>query len=127
MAGKVRAEIDLGRYISVELPAEEAEKLIRSVASKLGYESQDANEALRYIRNFDVFYEMARKKFKDYLVPPKSMNDMIKGTVIIDRLKLIKEGGRRVVVTFDRRVPLDVIIEALRDLGYEVEVAKRSL
>jgi hypothetical protein len=127
MPGKVRVEIDLGRYISVELPADEAERLIRTVASKVGYESQDANEALRYIRNFDVFYEMAKKKFKDYLVPPKSMNDMIRGTVLIDRLKLIRDSGKRVVVTFDRRVPLEVITEALRELGYEPEVVRRSL
>lgn len=127
MPEKVRVEVDLGRYISVELSADEAERLIMIVAKKVGYESQDANEALRYIRNFDVFYEMAKKKFKDYLVPPKSLNDMIRGTVIVDRIKLVRDGGRRVVVTFDRRVPLDVIVESLKELGYEAEVEKRAL
>ena len=127
MEGKVKVEIDLGKYISVELPAEDAERLIRRLAERLGYESQDASEALRYIRNFDAFYEIAKKKFKDYLVPPKSMNDMIRGTVLVDRLKLVKDGGKRVVVTFDRRVPLDEVLAALKDLGYEAEVVKREL
>ncbi len=126
MEGKVKVEIDLGKYISVELPAEEAERLIRRLAERLGYESQDASEALRYIRNFDAFYEIAKKKFKDYLVPPKSMNDMIRGTVLVDRLKLVKDGGKRVVVTFDRRVPLDEVLAALKDLGYEAEVVRRE-
>ncbi|MEB2836279.1 MAG: heavy-metal-associated domain-containing protein [Desulfurococcales archaeon] len=127
MEGKVKVEIDLGKYISVELPAEEAERLIRHLTERLGYESQDASEALRYIRNFDAFYEIAKKKFKDYLVPPKSMNDMIRGTVLVDRLKLIKDGEKRVVVTFDRRVPLDEVLAALKDLGYEAEVVRREL
>jgi len=126
-SGRVRVEIDLGRYISVELTADDAERLIRKISERLGYESQDASEALRYIRNFDAFYEMAKRKFKDYLVPPKSMNDMIRGTVLIDRIKLIREDGRRVVVTFDRRVPLEEITAALKDMGYEVEVVRREL
>ncbi|MEB3816900.1 MAG: hypothetical protein LRS46_03050 [Desulfurococcales archaeon] len=126
MAGKVKVEIDLGKYISVELPVDDAERLIRRLSERLGYESQDASEALRYIRNFDAFYEIARKKFKDYLVPPKSMNDMIRGTVLVDRVKLIRNEQKKVVITFDRRVPLDEIVEALKDIGYEAEVVKRE-
>jgi len=126
VAGKVKVEIDLGKYISVELPVDDAERLIRRLSERLGYESQDASEALRYIRNFDAFYEIARKKFKDYLVPPKSMNDMIRGTVLVDRVKLIRNEQKKVVITFDRRVPLDEIVEALKDIGYEAEVVKRE-
>ncbi len=125
MAGKVVLEVDMGKYKYVELELSDAEKLIREVIKELGFESQDASEAFRVLRNFDAFYEMARKKFKDYIVPSKSMNDMILGRVIIDKLKLIKEGDRRIAgVYFDRRVPEDVIVKALKNLGYEVEVKR---
>ena len=128
MAGKVVLEVDMGKYKYVELELGEAEKLIREVIGLLGFDSQDANEAFRVLRNFDAFYDMARKKFKDYIVPSKSMNDMILGRVIIDKLKLVKEGDRRVVgVYFDRRVPEEVIVKALEKLGYEVEVKRLEL
>ena len=128
MPGKVTVEIDLGKYINVTLEAEEAERLIRKVTSILGYESQDASEALRYIRNFDSFYDLMKKKFKDHLAPAKSMNDMILGRVIVDSVKLAKEGDKKIVtIVFDRRVPLDVIRRALEELGYEVEVVRKEL
>ncbi|MCE4611789.1 MAG: hypothetical protein F7B17_07465 [Desulfurococcales archaeon] len=128
MAGKVVLEVDMGKYKYVELELSEAEKLIREVVGLLGFESQDANEAFRVLRNFDAFYDMARKKFKDYIVPSKSMNDMILGRVIIDKLRLVKEGDKRVVgVYFDRRVPEEVIVKALEKLGYEVEVKRLEL
>jgi len=121
-------EIDMGKYKSVELDVEEAEKLVKYVVDRLGIEPNDVNEFFRIIRNFDAFYEVMKKKFKDYLVPAKSMNDMILGRVIIDKVKLIKEGGKkRVVIVFDKRVPEDIIIEGLKELGYDVEVKRYSL
>jgi len=128
MASKKVLEVDMGRYKSVELSLEEAERVLSEVSKQLGYESQDLEEAYRVLRNFDSFYEMARKKYKDYIVPSKSLNDMIRGTVIVDKLRLIKEGDvRKIVITFDRRVKEDTIIEVLRRLGYEVEVKKLEL
>ncbi len=121
-------EVDLGKYRSVELDLDEAEKLLSIITEKLGFESNDVNETYRILRNFEAFYETMKKKFKDYLVPSKSMNDMILGRVVVDKVKLIKEGDRkRVVIVFDRRVPLDVIVEALKELGYEVEVKEQKL
>jgi len=126
--GAVDVEIDMGKYITVTLELGDAEKLLRSVSKKLGYETQDVSEALRYMRNFDAFYEVMKKKFKDYLVPPKSMNDMIRGTVIVDKVKLIREGDSKLVaLTFDRRVDVEKIVEALKDLGFEASIKKRSL
>lgn len=127
-AGTVKVIVDMGKYINVRLEAQDAERLIREVSKILGYESQDASEALRYIRNFDEFYDVMKKKFKDHLAPPKNINDMIMGTVIVDSLKLEKEGDKRyVTIVFDRRVPLDVVEKALKRLGYEVEVERREL
>jgi len=128
MAKKVVVEVDLGKYKSVRLPLEEAEKLLDVVTEKLGFESNDVNETYRILRNFEAFYETMKKKFKDYLVPSKSMNDMILGKVVVDKVKLVKEGDKKfVVIVFDRRVPLEVIEEALRELGYEVEVKTQKL
>ncbi len=124
---KIVVEVDFGKYKNVRLPVDEAEKLIGIVTKKLGFESNDVNETYRILRNFDAFYETQKKKFKDYLVPSKSMNDMILGKVIIDKVKLIREDRDYVVLSFDRRVPLEVIVDALRELGYEVEVKEQSL
>jgi len=124
---KIVVEVDFGKYKNVKLPVDEAEKLIGIITKKLGFESNDVNETYRILRNFDAFYETQKKKFKDYLVPSKSMNDMILGKVIIDKVKLIREDKDYVVLSFDRRVPLEVIVDALRELGYEVEVKEQSL
>ena len=124
---KIVVEVDFGKYKNVKLPVDEAEKLIGIVTKKLGFESNDVNETYRILRNFDAFYETQKKKFKDYLVPSKSMNDMILGKVIIDKVKLIREDRDYVVLSFDRRVPLEVIVDALRELGYDVEVKEQSL
>ncbi len=125
---RVVLEINMGKYKSVELPVDEAEKLLGEITELLGIEPNDVNETYRILRNFDAFYETMKKKFKDYLVPSKSMNDMILGRVVIDKVKLIKEGDKKkVVLVFDRRVPTETIIEALKNLGYEVEVRKYEL
>jgi len=97
------------------------------VSKRLNVGSKDVMEALRIVRNFDEFYEFQEKKFKDYLVPDKDISDMIRGAVVVDSLKLIKRGDvKEVLVTFDRRVSEEVIAEALKDLGYEVNIRRRS-
>lgn len=117
--------VDAGKYKSVELRIDEAEQVLQHISRALGAESQDLEETYRVLRNFDSFYELSRKKYKDYVVPSKSLNDMIKGVVIVDRLKLIKEGEeRKIIVTFDRRVKEEIIAEALSRLGYVPEVSK---
>ena len=124
---KAVIEIDLAKYKYVDLPAADAEKLLETIAEILERRTQDLNEALRYIRNFEEFYEYMRKKFKDFIAPPKRPEDFIKGTVIVDKVKLYKtEGGeKRVVIVFDRRVDIEKIKEALKKIGYdEVEVKK---
>lgn len=121
-------EVDLGRYKSVELSVEEAEKVLAEISRAIGAESQDLEETYRVLRNFDSFYDMAKRKYKDYIVPSKSLNDMIRGTVVVDRLKLIKEGeDRKIVITFDRRVKEEVLSEALARLGCQVEFRRLEL
>ncbi len=126
---KAVIEVDLAKYKYVDLPAEDAERLLEAIADVLGRRTQDLNEALRYIRNFEEFYEYMRKKFKDFIAPPKRPEDFIKGTVIVDKVKLYKDegGARRVVIVFDRRVDVEKIKGALKNIGYEEVEVKKSL
>ncbi len=118
-------KVDLAKYKFVDLPAEDAIRLLEAITEKLGRESNDIRETIRYIRNFEEFYEYMQKKFKDYIAPPHRPSDYIKGLVVVDKVKLYKrEGERRVVIVFDRRVSLDVIKEALEDIGYSYRVVK---
>jgi len=122
----VTLEVDMGKYKSVTVPLDVAERLIVDVSKRLNVESKDVMEALRIVRNFDEFYEFQQKKFKDYVVPDKDISDMIRGAVVVDSMKLIKEGNKKdVVITFDRRVREDVLEESLKSLGFEV-IVKRS-
>jgi hypothetical protein len=122
----VTLEVDMGKYKSVRVPLDVAERLIVDVSKRLNVESKDVMEALRIVRNFDEFYEFQQKKFKDYVVPDKDISDMIRGAVVVDSMKLIKEGNKKdVVITFDRRVREDVLGESLKSLGFEV-IVKRS-
>lgn len=124
----VTVEVDMGKYKSVTLPVDVAEKLIIEVSRRLNVGSKDVMEAIRIIRNFDEFYEFQQKKFKDYVVPDKDISDMIRGAVVVDSLKLMKRGDvREVTVTFDRRVSEDVIVDALKGLGYEVNLVRHSI
>lgn len=128
MSKKITILIDMGKYRHITLPVDEARELLNIIAKKLGKRTNDIDEAQRYIANFDVFYEMMKKKFKDSLAPPKSVDDMIRGNIVVDRIILAKEGDKRIVtIVFDRRVPLDSIKEALKDLGYEVGINRESM
>ncbi len=125
---KVTLLIDMGKYRHVKLPADKARKLLNIIVNKLGKRTNDVDEAQRYIANFDVFYEIMKKKFKDSLAPPKSVDDMIRGNIIVDRVVLSKEGDEKLVtIVFDRRVPVDKIVESLKELGYEVDVKKEVM
>ncbi len=128
MSKNVTLLIDLGKYRHVTLPVEDSSKLLNKITEKIGKQTFDVEEAQRYIANFDVFYEVMKKKFKDSLAPPKSINDMIRGDIIVDRIILIKENNeRRVTIVFDRRVPVDIIKEALEELGYVVNVKRETM
>ncbi len=122
---RITIEIDFAKYKSVKLPKDEAEKLLQSLTEILGKKPNDIQETLRYIKNFDEFFEYMRKKFKDYLAPPHRADDYIKGEAVVDKVKLLKENNEKyVMIIFDRRVKEDLIRKALEQLGYEVEIKK---
>ncbi len=126
MARHVVIEVDMAKYKHVDLPAEDAEKLLEAISKRVGGKTSDISEALRYIRNFNEFYEYMRKKFKDYIAPPRKPDDYIRGKVFVDKVKLYLDGDtKRVVIVFDRRVDLELLKTCLKEIGYEeVEVKK---
>lgn len=122
---KVIVEVDMAKYKSVDMPAQDAIKLLEKIAEITGKMTPDMQETIRYIRNFDEFYEYMRKKFKDYIAPPHRPDDYIKGNAVIDKVKLYKrDKEKHVVIIFDRRVSVEAIVEALKGLGYDVEIKK---
>ncbi len=123
---EVVVKVDMAKYKHVDLPADEAIKFLETVRDLSGKNPDDVREAIRYIRNFDEFYEYMRRKFKDYIAPPHKPSDYIKGLAFIDKVKLYRtgEGEKRVLLVFDRRVNTKLLEEALERLGYQVRVQR---
>jgi len=114
----------IGQYIAVKLDAEGAIKLLETLRARLGKGGEDVDDTIRMIRNFDAFYDFMRKKFKEYLTPKKNLSDMIKGLVIVDKIKLVKENDTKyVVILFDRSISKSDVLAVLSELGYEVETS----
>ena len=123
---KVTIRVDFSKYKYVDLSLDEAINIISLLPQAMGKDSVDVRETLRFLKNFDEFYEYMRKKFKDYLVPPHKPDDYIRGRVVIDKIKLYKaeDGSKRVVIVFDRGVPQSILERLFREAGYEVEIQK---
>jgi len=125
---KARMTEIIGQYVAVEIDVDGALKLLEELHEATGKGGEDLNDAIRMIRNFDAFYEFMRKKFKDYLTPKKNVSEMIKGLVLVDKLKLIKrDDGKYVMIIFDRSIPRETIEDALKKLGYEYEIESKSV
>jgi len=116
---------DMAKYLHVRLSVDEALKLLNILTDIYGREVKDVKEAKRIIENFDVFFDVARKKFKSYLVIPHDVSDMIRGEVIVDKVRLVKEDNRKIVeLVFDRRVNRELILESIKRLGYTPKIVK---
>ncbi len=125
---KARITEIIGQYVAVEIDAEGALKLLNELHNMTGKGGEDLSDAIRMIKNFDAFYEFMRKKFKDYLTPKKNLSEMIKGMVLVDKLKLVKrDGDKFVVIIFDRSIDRSVVEEALKRLGYSYETETQSI
>ncbi len=120
---KIKILVDGGKYKWVTLPRDEALKLLEMIEGELGISPRDLQETMRYLRHFDEFYREMQKKFKDFIAPPHSLDDMIRGIVVVDKIALKKEGGKDIAtIVFDRRINVDTLKSLLEKLGYEVEV-----
>ena len=105
-------------YIYVEGNPEEIVSLLELIRDEWGRDTDDLDDAIRIISNFEVFYKMMRKKFKEYISPRKREADLIRGLVVVDKIKLMKSGDTRVVtVIFDKRVNRDELERLVKKLS----------
>ncbi len=110
-------------YLFMRGSKDEVLKLLTYLRDNKGRNTEDVIDAIRIINNFNVFYEMAKKKFKDYISPRKNEGDLIRGLVTVDKIKLVKsEKGDEVVIIFDKRVSDELIIDSAKAVGIEVEI-----
>lgn len=122
MSIRVRVFKTLGDYVAIEVRAEDAVNVINIIKDGLNKGSEDVKDAIRMIQHFDTFYDIMRKKFKEYLTPRKDVNDILKKRVLIDKLRLIRRDDvKLVVVVFDRSISMDEILSVLLSRGIEIE------
>ncbi len=122
---RIKIIIDLARSPHVKLSDKEAMELLECILSHHG-ETRDLSEAMRIIANFDEFYNMARKKFEEYLFIPKDSRDAILGRVVVHKIKLEKNNDRNAEIIFDRRFDLDLLKKCLEEIGFsEIEVERQ--
>lgn len=106
----IRVSRELG-YVVIEGSVTEICAILNKVAEELGL-TDDLEDALRILKNFDAYYSTLRKKFKEYITPRKSERDLLLGRVIVDKIKLKVEGGQKIAsVIFDKRIDQDLILK----------------
>lgn len=121
---KVRIFKTIGDYVGLKIEAENAVAVINLLSKSLSKGGEDVRDSIRMIEHFDTFYDLMRRKFKDYLTPRKDIGDILKKRVLIDKIKLIKKDNERTVeIVFDKSIKLDDIKSVLVNNGIEVEVS----
>jgi len=128
MAKSIIVKVIIGNYKYVEIPIKEAESLLQTLLENFPNKEKDIKEVARIVRNFDVFYEIARKKFKNYILIPHDTSDMLRGAVLFDKVKLVSdEEGKKIGLFFDRSISVDDVVRVLKSLGYNVSVVKSEV
>lgn len=116
---KFTIQLDMARYPHLVLDIEKALVFLEVIGRKLGF-TMDLEEAKRVILNFDIYYELAWKRSDGYVMVPKNSKDAVYGRVIVHKIRLLRKGDTRIVeLIIDRRVPRQVIDEALREIGFD--------
>lgn len=125
MNEEITVEVDIANCVHVKLEKNLASKLVQVIISKHGT-TRDLEETKRVIENFDEYYGILRRRFMDYLTVPKDMAESIRGRTVVHKLRLLKEGELRVVeIVFDKRVPRNLLVDCLRDLGFSGVIFKQ--
>jgi len=120
--------IDLGKYKYIDLPLDKAIEFVDRAIEIYG-ETLDLSETNRYVKNFDEFYRYMKRKFKDFIAPPKSSREIVLGKVFIHKVKLYVQDSneKRVLLVVDRRVSLDILKKILNGIGYNNVKVEKSL
>uniref|UniRef100_A0A7J2U0D9 Uncharacterized protein n=1 Tax=Ignisphaera aggregans TaxID=334771 RepID=A0A7J2U0D9_9CREN len=121
MAQRVKLFTMLGDYVAIEVEAGTSIELLRKMQKALGKGGEDVEDSIRMVLHFDTFYSLIQRKFKDFLTPKKNISELLRGNVLVDKIKLIKKDDKKVVViVFDKSLNRDLVEKALIELGYEV-------
>ncbi|ADI32546.1 hypothetical protein [Staphylothermus hellenicus] len=120
--------IDLAKSPHVQLSWKKAIELLECIGENTSI-TRDLEEALRIIRNFEEFYRFSRKRFEEYIAPPKEQRDVILGRVVVHKIKLFKKDSENnVEIVFDRRFSVDKVISCLKKIGYSsVDIHKQFI
>lgn len=119
---KVKVYKTIGEYVVLEIPVELANNILNLLRSNLNKGEEDVDDAMRMITHFDIFYNLMKKKFKEYLTPRKSVDSILKRKVLIDKIKLVKKNGMKFVeIILDRSISLNSILDVFTRSGIEVE------
>ncbi|MCE4606010.1 MAG: hypothetical protein F7B59_01575 [Desulfurococcales archaeon] len=118
----VTIKLDLAKYRRIELSKEKAIELLNILLEEKS--KDEVKEALRITENFNIFYDMMRRKQRDYIPLPHDYSDLLKGDVSIDKIRLERRGNDSIVVlVFDKRFPLEDLSRLLKEIGYrEVKI-----
>ena len=119
-----KIQLDLAKYRILKLPSQEALELLRLMETEEG--GNEVLEAIRIAENFNVFYDMMKRKQRDYIPLPHDYSDLLRGRVSIDKIRLEKTGDQNIVVlVFDRRYPIEKLEEMLRKIGFEEVIVEK--
>ncbi|MEO3992788.1 MAG: hypothetical protein QN229_00500 [Desulfurococcaceae archaeon TW002] len=84
--------------------------ILEKIAEELGL-TEDIEDTLRILKNFDAHYSSLRRKFKEYITPRKNERDLLLGRVIVDKIRLRVENNQKIVtIVFDKRVNPEYIL-----------------
>lgn len=120
---KVKLVRSFTGHTYIECSCEDAIKLLTYLKETYGRATSDVDDALRILSNFNFFYDMMRRKFKDFISPKKDEKDLIKGLVTVDKIKLFKKDSTELVqLVLDKRVEVDLISNTLKGLGIDFEI-----
>ncbi len=106
-------------YLYLEADVDTILKILKTLRDKRGFR-EDIEDSIRILENFDAYYELMRKKYKEYISPRKNEADMISGAVTIDKIKLEHDKQRKATIVFDKRVRQEDIVNIIKELNLEL-------
>jgi uridine kinase len=106
-------------YLYLEAEVSTALKILKAFREKRG-SREDIEDSIRILENFDAYYELMRKKYKEFIAPRKNEADMLSGVVTVDKIKLEHDGRRLATVVFDKRVRPEEVADIIKELNLEL-------
>ncbi len=125
---RINLKILIGNYKYIELSTTKMLDFLEILSRIFPDKFKDISEVKRIVKNYDVFYDIAKRKFKDYILIPHEPSDMLRGKILFDKVKLIKDNhDRKIGLIFDKSIKLEDIVEALSSLGFEVNIVETNI